>query len=202
MQAAWELLNLSIEEMVQASRNSLANVVDLSAGSITDQNIQARVRGMLLMALSNQMGHLLLSTGNKSENAVGYTTLYGDMCGGYNLLKDIYKTQVYELASWREVPKSIIDRAPSAELCFNQVDQDNLPDYALLDQILFHLIERNLSISEITAKGYELKLVERIFTLLTKSEYKRKQSCPGPIVSICSLSKDRRYPITNHFTNK
>ena len=196
-----ELLNLSIEEIVQTTRNTLAHVIELLAGSVTDQNIQARSRGLLLMALSNQLGYLLLSTGNKSENAVGYGTLYGDMCGGYNLLKDVYKTQVYELALWKGLPRSIINKAPSAELHSNQTDQDDLPDYKILDQILFHLIEENLSIKEVSSKGYDLKLVEKIFTMLKKSEYKRKQSCPGPIISVCSLSKDRRYPITNHFNN-
>lgn len=196
-----ELLNLPIELVANSTRNSLSNIINLTDGSLTDQNIQARIRGLLLMALSNQMGCLLLSTGNKSENSVGYSTLYGDMCGGYNLLKDIYKTDVYKLASWLKLPESIIKKAPSAELHYNQKDQDNLPEYHILDEILFGLIEENLSIKEVSTKGFEIPLVKRIFNMLKKSEYKRRQSCPGPIISTCSLSKDRRYPMTNHFEN-
>lgn len=196
-----ELLNLSIEPATNSARKSLSSVINLIDGSLTDQNIQARMRGLLLMALSNQTGYLLLSTGNKSENAVGYATLYGDMCGGYNLLKDIYKTDVYKLASWLRLPESIIKKAPSAELHSNQKDQDSLPEYNILDAILFGLIEENLSIKQVSAKGFETQLVKKIFNMLKKSEYKRKQSCPGPIISTCSLSKDRRYPMTNHFEN-
>ena len=191
-----ELLSLPIEPIAIATRTTLSSINEPTAGSITDQNIQARIRGLLLMAISNQHGYLLLSTGNKSENAVGYATIYGDMCGGYNPLKDVYKTQVYQLSRWRGLPESIIDKAPSAELAFNQTDQDNLPDYNLLDKI-----EDNLGIAETSNKGYDLQLVSKIFGLLKKSEYKRRQACPGPIISSCSLSKDRRYPLTNHFNN-
>lgn len=196
-----ELLDISIEPLVETIRKTLDQHINFKEATITDQNIQARARGILLMALSNQYGYLLLSTGNKSENAVGYTTLYGDMCGGYNLLKDLYKTQVYALSKWRNLPKSIIEKAPSAELHPNQKDQDFLPDYETLDKILFHFIEENLSISQVCDRGYPLEIVKKIFLLLKSSEYKRRQSCPGPIVSTCSLSKDRRYPITNHFMN-
>lgn len=196
-----KLLDIPIEELVSTIRNILVDKIDLKETSITDQNIQARSRGLLLMALSNQYGYLLLSTGNKSENAVGYTTLYGDMCGGYNLLKDLYKTQVYAISKWRNLPISIINKAPSAELHPNQKDQDSLPEYEILDQILHHLIEENLSIEQVVKKGYDLALVKKIFIMLKNSEYKRFQACPGPIISTCSLSKNRRYPITNHFIN-
>ncbi|OYW67284.1 MAG: hypothetical protein B7Z24_07735, partial [Pseudomonadales bacterium 32-42-5] len=148
------LTDLSIEKITDAARFSLATLIDLSPGSITDQNIQARARGLLLMGLSNQLGALLLSTGNKSENAVGYATLYGDMCGGFNPIKDVYKTQVYALATYRKLPQSVITKHPSAELYFNQKDQDTLPDYNLLDKILYHLVEEDLSISAISLKGY------------------------------------------------
>lgn len=197
-----EILNLSIEDIAKITRLTLSESgSELKSGSLADQNIQARIRGLLLMALSNQYGYLLLSTGNKSENAVGYATIYGDMCGGYNIIKDVYKTQVYDLAKWRKLPKSIIDKAPSAELFIDQKDQDNLPEYEILDKILFGLIEEKLSISEISDRGYDFELVKKIFNLLKKSEYKRKQSCPGPIISTFSLSKDRRYPIVNNFDN-
>ena len=197
-----QILNLSIEEIANVTRLTLTDCGnELKAGSLADQNIQARIRGLLLMALSNQHGYLLLSTGNKSENAVGYATIYGDMCGGYNIIKDVYKTQVYELSKWRKLPESIINKAPSAELFTDQKDQDNLPQYEILDKILFWLIEENLGIYDISKKGYDFKLVKNVFNLLQKSEYKRNQSCPGPIISKCSLSRDRRYPIVNKFDN-
>ncbi|MEK6733606.1 MAG: NAD+ synthase [Pseudomonadota bacterium] len=196
-----ELKNIPIEEITNSIRKTLSNSIDLEQGSITDQNIQARTRGLLLMSLSNQLGFLLLSTGNKSENAVGYSTLYGDMCGGFNPLKDIYKTQVFELAKYRKLPKEIIEKAPSAELCYDQKDQDSLPEYILLDKILFHLIEENLSKKEIIAKGYDSVIVEKISYLLKRAEYKRRQSAPGPIISTRSLNLERRYPITNSYKN-
>ena len=189
-----ELLDIPIEESTKAIKASLSHIAKLEPGSLTDQNIQARMRGIMLMSLSNQFGYLLLSTGNKSENAVGYATLYGDMCGGFNVLKDLYKTQVYELSKYRALPKSIIEKAPSAELHHNQKDQDILPDYDLLDKILFSLIEENLSLEEIE---YDKEIVIKIYNLLKKSEYKRRQSCPGVIISTRALTNDWRYPITN-----
>ena len=197
-----EILNIPIEGISSITRRALSDSGNqLESGSLADQNIQARIRGLLLMALSNQYGYLLLSTGNKSENAVGYATIYGDMCGGYNIIKDIYKTQVYDLSKWRNLPESIINKAPSAELFTDQKDQDSLPEYEILDKILFCLIEEKLSVYETSNKGYDFELVKSIFNLLQKSEYKRKQSCPGPIISTFSLSKDRRYPIVNKFDN-
>ncbi len=196
-----DLINLPIEGIAEEIRRTLSKAVELKDGSLTDQNLQARTRGIILMALSNQYGHLLLSTGNKSENAVGYATLYGDMCGGFNLLKDLYKTQIYELAKWRNLPEAIINKMPSAELFYNQTDQDTLPEYELLDKILYCLIEENLSIHETCKKGYSFAIVNEVFNMLKKAEFKRKQSCPGPIISLRSLSKDRRHPITNGFSN-
>ena len=188
-----KLITMPIEKVANSVRNSLTKHPE--PGSLTDQNIQARTRGILLMALSNELNYLLLSTGNKSENAVGYATLYGDMCGGYNPLKDVYKTQVFELAKYRKIPESIINKSPSAELHFNQTDQDNLPDYQILDDILYHLIEKD----QRHMHGYEKQLVEHIYNLVKKAEYKRRQSCLGPIISMKSLSKGRRYPVTNLF---
>ncbi len=167
-------------------------------------NLQARLRAVILMGLSNRYGSLLLSTGNKSEIAVGYSTLYGDSCGAYNVLKDIYKTQVYELANWRNeqspaIPKRSISKAPSAELKPNQLDADNLPPYDILDDILAKHIEGRMSAQEIIAAGYEQKIVEKVLRLVRLSEYKRSQSCLGVKISPMLFGKDRRYPVTNKF---
>ena len=165
-------------------------------------NVQARLRGMTLMAISNKFGWLLLSTGNKSEIAVGYTTLYGDSCGGYNVIKDLYKTQVYQLARWRNkqglvIPARSITKAPSAELAPGQKDQDQLPPYDVLDKILALHIEGRMSAEEIVAKGYAKKIVEKVLKMVRTSEYKRRQSCPGVKLSPMLFGKDRRCPLTN-----
>lgn len=165
-------------------------------------NLQARLRAIILMGLSNNYGSLLLSTGNKSEIAVGYSTLYGDACGAYNVLKDVYKTQVYELANWRNtkslaIPANSISKAPSAELKHGQKDEDNLPPYDILDDILKKHIEGRMGAQEITAHGHDKQLVEKILRLVRISEYKRKQSCPGVKISSMLFGKDRRYPLTN-----
>lgn len=167
-------------------------------------NIQARLRGMILMAISNRFGWMLLSTGNKSELSVGYSTLYGDSCGGYNVLKDVYKTQVYALANWRNaqgevIPQRSIDKAPSAELAPNQKDEDQLPPYAMLDDILFHHIEQRESAKEIVAKGFDEAIVSKVLRMVRLSEYKRRQSCPGVKLSSMLYGKDRRFPLTNKF---
>jgi NAD+ synthase len=167
-------------------------------------NIQARLRGITLMAVSNRFGFMLLSTGNKSEVAVGYTTLYGDSCGGYNVLKDLYKTQVYELANWRNtkgraIPERSITRPPSAELAPGQKDEDQLPPYSMLDQILAHHIEGRLSVEEIVALGFPEEVVRKVVKMVRLSEYKRRQSCPGVKLSPMLFGKDRRYPMTNKF---
>jgi NAD+ synthetase len=165
-------------------------------------NIQARIRGQILMALSNKTSFMLLSTGNKSEIAVGYTTLYGDACGGYNVIKDLYKTKVYELANWRNrqgavIPQNSITKPPSAELKPGQLDQDQLPPYDVLDAILALHLEQRYSASEIISKGYEKTVVDKVLRMVRLSEYKRRQSCPGVKLSPMLFGKDRRYPLTN-----
>jgi NAD+ synthase len=199
---------IPIEVAVDAVRTTIPPTND-----ITDQNMQARMRGLILMAISNNTGALLITTGNKSELAVGYATLYGDMCGAYNPIKDIYKTAIYKLCYWRNqnipenslinstkiIPENILDKAPSAELKSNQTDQDNLPPYELLDQILYQLIEQNMSQEDIIAAGFEQNIVEKIIKLLHAAEFKRQQSAPGAKISKMSFNIDRRYPITNKF---
>jgi NAD+ synthase len=167
-------------------------------------NMQARLRGLTLMSISNRFGSLLLSTGNKSEIAVGYTTLYGDSCGGFNVLKDVYKTQVYHLAHWRNtqgqvIPARSISKAPSAELAPGQTDQDQLPPYDVLDVILTHHIEGRLGAADIAAIGFAPELVTKILKMVRMNEYKRRQSCPGVRVSPMMFGKDRRFPLTNTF---
>jgi NAD+ synthase len=171
---------------------------------LTAENIQSRIRGMTLMALSNQHGSMLLSTGNKSEMAVGYATLYGDMCGGFNALKDVYKTDVFALARWRNaqdhiIPERIITRPPSAELAPNQKDEDSLPAYNILDKILHGLIEERLRVSEITEQGFDKGIVEKVQKLLKRAEYKRRQAPPGVKITSLAFGRERRMPITNRF---
>jgi NAD+ synthase len=180
---------------------------------VTEENLQARVRGVLLMALSNKFGELLVTTGNKSEMSVGYATLYGDMCGGYSVLKDVYKTEVYALSRWRNehlpegalgprgrvIPESSITKAPTAELRPNQTDQDSLPPYDVLDAILQGLIEDERSVEEIVARGFPRDVVVRVQRLLYAAEYKRRQAPPGVKITRKSFGRDRRYPLTNAF---
>ncbi|HEX7348184.1 MAG TPA: NAD+ synthase [Rhodanobacteraceae bacterium] len=194
-------LDLPIGPTVDAAGATLASACGELA-DLTAQNLQARTRGLLLMALSNQTGQLLLTTGNKSEMAVGYATLYGDMCGGYAPLKDVYKTQVYALAEWRNsagevIPRAVIERAPSAELRADQTDQDSLPPYAVLDGILARCIEGAESQAEIVAAGYAPGDVQRVVRMLYRAEFKRRQAAPGPRVSSCAFGRERRYPISN-----
>jgi len=174
----------------------------------TEENLQSRTRGVMLMALSNKHGKLLLATGNKSEMAVGYCTLYGDMCGAYAPLKDVYKTVVYRLARWRNaqavrageaerIPPAVIDRPPSAELRDNQTDQDSLPPYDELDAILERFIEREQSQAEIVAQGFHADVVRRVVRLVLLNEFKRRQSAPGPRVTTRAFGRERRYPITS-----
>ena len=179
----------------------------------TEENIQARIRGLILMAISNKLGKMVLTTGNKSEMSVGYATLYGDMCGGFSVLKDVYKNKVYELCKWRNkhwearflgpkgkvIPATIIDKVPSAELRPDQSDQDNLPPYDELDDILNCLIEQELSNEEITDRGHNEELVKRIRSLLYLAEYKRRQGPPGVKITGKAFGRDRRYPITNGY---
>ena len=168
---------------------------------VTEENLQARTRGTLLMALSNKFGSLVLTTGNKSEMATGYATLYGDMAGGFAVLKDVPKTLVYRLANYRNslsavIPQRIIDRPPSAELRADQTDQDSLPPYDELDAILYAYVEQDLSLVEIVAQGYSVDTVARVMRLVDRAEYKRRQAPPGPRITSRNFGKDRRYPIT------
>ena len=171
---------------------------------ITEQNIQARIRGMILMAYANKFNGMVLATGNKSEMAVGYSTIYGDMVGGFSVLKDVPKTMVYKIANeinYKEniIPQRIIDRAPSAELTENQLDEDSLPVYEILDKIIDLHIEKNFSEKELIKFGFSTKLVKKVVKLIKVNEFKRRQSAPGPKITSKAFSKDRRYPITNRF---
>jgi NAD+ synthase len=180
---------------------------------ITEENLQARARGTLLMAISNKTGAMVVTTGNKSEMSVGYATLYGDMNGGFNPIKDLYKTEVFRLSSLRNswkplgalgpsgevIPPNIITRPPTAELRENQTDQDSLPPYDVLDAILERLVEREETLASIVADGFDRELVARIDRLLNIAEYKRRQAAPGVKVTSRNFGRDRRYPITNRF---
>ncbi|MFN4281137.1 MAG: NAD+ synthase [Alphaproteobacteria bacterium] len=205
--------SISIEPAMQAFGAMLAPHFAGAPPNIAEENIQARARGLTLMALSNKFGHMVLSTGNKSEMSVGYATLYGDMCGGYNVLKDVYKTQVFALSRWRNahmlqdakgphgavMPERVISKPPTAELRPNQKDEDSLPPYATLDAILHHLIEDDMGIEEIAAQGFERATAARVWRMLTLAEYKRRQAPPGVKITRRTLSRERRYPITNRF---
>ena len=176
---------------------------------VAEENIQARLRGVILMALSNKFGWMLLSTGNKSENAVGYATLYGDMAGGFAVIKDVPKTLVWELARWRNaqagrdlIPEHIIIKPPSAELRPNQLDTDSLPPYDILDAILEMYIEEDRSLEEIIAAGYEKTLVARVIRMVDRNEYKRRQAAPGVKITVRAFGKDRRLPITNRYRQR
>lgn len=179
--------------------NAFETTIDNLSG-LAHENMQSRLRGNILMTLSNQMaGAIVLTTGNKSEMATGYATLYGDMCGGYNPLKDIYKTTVFALAKWRGLPESIISRPPTAELREGQADQDSLPPYDVLDPILKALIEQDLSPAEAAALGHDRATVDRVARLVDMAEYKRKQAAPGPKITTRAFARERRYPITQRF---
>ena len=199
-----EYFDLPISAACDAFTTTLAPACG-EPNDLTAQNLQSRSRGVLLMALSNQTGKLLLTTGNKSEMAVGYATLYGDMCGGYAPLKDVYKTQVYALARWRNrsaggrdvIPQAVIERAPSAELRADQTDQDSLPPYDVLDGMLVRCIEGAESQAEIVAAGHDPEDVQRVVRMLYVSEFKRRQAAPGPRVSTCAFGRERRYPISS-----
>ncbi len=191
--------SIPITDPLTAFENTVPNLSGLA-----HENAQSRIRGLILMSLSNSSGHMVLTTGNKSEMAVGYATLYGDMCGGFNVLKDVYKTQVYDLArhinaEGEIIPARILTRAPTAELRDNQTDQDSLPPYDILDAILRGLIEEDLSVEEIIARDHDRKTVLKIWHMLDRAEYKRRQSAPGPKITAKAFGKDRRYPLTNGF---
>ncbi len=204
---------LEIQPSVNAVEAALAGVFAGRERDVTEENLQARIRGVMLMGLSNKFGELLVTTGNKSEMSVGYATLYGDMCGGYSVLKDIYKTEVYALSRWRNehvpegalgppgpvIPESSITKAPTAELRPNQKDQDSLPPYDELDAILNGLVEEEQSVAEIVARGFARETVTRVQRLLYLAEYKRRQAPPGVKITRKSFGRDRRYPLTNAF---
>jgi NAD+ synthase len=208
-----QLDTIAISPMVEAGEGSLAPLFAGRARDITEENIQSRIRGTLLMALSNKLGHMLVTTGNKSEVSVGYATLYGDMNGGYNPIKDIYKTDVFALCRWRNrskplggkgpeglvIPVSIIEKPPSAELREDQKDEDSLPPYDILDGILMALVEDECGFDDMVARGFAPETVKQIEHLLYVSEYKRRQSAPGPKIGRRNFGRDRRYPITNGF---
>jgi NAD+ synthase (glutamine-hydrolysing) len=200
------LLTLPIEQPFQGFLDALAEAFDGTEVDTTEENLQSRTRGALLMALSNKFGGLLLTTGNKSEYAVGYATIYGDMAGGYAPIKDLYKTEVFALARWRNVvagspviPAAVIARPPSAELRENQKDADSLPPYDVLDAILLRHVDQEQSRDEIVAAGFDDDTVDRVLRLVRISEWKRHQAAPGPKVSHRAFGRERRYPITNGY---
>jgi NAD+ synthase len=211
-----EIVTLPIADGVSAFEGTLAPLFADRQPDTTEENLQARARGILLMALSNKFGWMVLTTGNKSEMSVGYATLYGDMCGGYSVLKDVYKTTVFALAAWRNralpdgalgpegpvIPAAIIEKPPTAELRPNQTDQDSLPPYDVLDAILLGLVEREEPAATIADRGFPLALVKRVQHMLYIAEYKRRQAPPGVKISRRNLSRDRRYPITNAFRDQ
>lgn len=201
---------ISIREAFETFKNSLSTQFEGRAEDTTEENLQARIRGVMLMALSNKFGGLLLTTGNKSEVAMGYSTLYGDMCGGFGPLKDVFKSDAFELAHWRNaqdsrwgvvnpIPLRIITRPPSAELREDQTDQDSLPPYEMLDAILRLRMELNQSAAQIVDAGFPADRVDQVVRLLRINEYKRRQAAPGPKITARVFGKDWRYPITNGY---
>ncbi|MDT1060373.1 NAD+ synthase [Paracoccus sp. CPCC 101403] len=207
---------VQIDGARDAVGDALAHLMAGTTPDITEENIQSRLRGVMLMAISNKFGELLLTTGNKSEVAVGYATIYGDMAGGYNPIKDLYKTRVFQTCRWRNanhrdwmmgpagevVPPRIISKPPSAELRPDQKDEDSLPPYEVLDAILEGLVEKDLSLKDLVAQGFEPETVKRVETLLYGSEWKRFQSAPGPRISTKAFWLDRRYPLVNRWRDR
>jgi NAD+ synthase len=208
-----KLDEIEIKPVMDAFDKMLAPLFKGREQDVTEENIQSRVRGNLLMAISNKLGHMVLTTGNKSEMSVGYATLYGDMCGGYSVLKDVYKLDVFKLCHWRNanypydvmgpkghvIPEQIITKPPSAELKLDQTDQDSLPPYEVLDAILQSLIEDELGVDEIAALGFDPETIRRVWRMLDLAEYKRRQAPPGVKLTRRAFGRDRRYPITNGF---
>ncbi|MCL0058068.1 NAD(+) synthase, partial [Dehalococcoidales bacterium] len=200
------LITIPIDKAFQAYLEMLAKAFEGTEPNVAEENIQARIRGNILMAFSNKFGWLVLTTGNKSEMATGYTTLYGDMAGGFAVIKDVPKTMVYELARYRNslagselIPSSILDKQPSAELKPNQRDTDTLPPYDLLDPVLTAYVEEDKSVEQIIAMGFDKEVVEQIAQLVNKSEYKRRQAPPGIKITPRAFGRERRLPITNWF---
>ena len=207
---------VAIAPAVEGFSEGLSGLFAGTDSGVTEENLQSRARGTILMAISNKFGAMVATTGNKSEMSVGYATLYGDMNGGFNPIKDLYKTQVYRLAAWRNanrpdgllgpegevIPVNIIDKVPTAELRENQTDQDSLPPYDVLDDILECLVENEMSVGDIEARGHDRELIHRIEHLLYIAEYKRRQSAPGVKITRKNFGRDRRYPITNRFRDR
>lgn len=198
---------IPIEPIFKTCLESLASEFKGLPTDITEENLQARCRGMILMALSNKTKAIVLSTGNKSEMAVGYATLYGDMAGGFCVLKDVFKTMVYRLVEYRNklspiIPQRIITRAPSAELAENQLDQDSLPPYPILDAILECYVEKDCSMQQIIAEGFEPEVVKKVLNMVDNNEYKRRQAPPGVRITARAFGRDRRYPITSKFSRE
>jgi NAD+ synthase len=205
-----------IAEPVEGFAHALIPLFEGTHGGITEENLQSRARGTILMAVSNKFGSMVVTTGNKSEMSVGYATLYGDMNGGFNPIKDLYKMQVYALSAWRNghvppgalgpsgevIPQNIIDKAPSAELRENQTDQDSLPPYPALDDILECLVENEMDVASIVARGHDPEIVRKVENLLYIAEYKRRQAAPGVKITKKNFGRDRRYPITNRFRDR
>ncbi|MDC6476925.1 NAD+ synthase [Methylophilaceae bacterium] len=196
--------NISIQKHIKNFEVTFKKDFEGLEKDITEQNIQARIRGMILMAYANKFDGMVLATGNKSEMAVGYSTIYGDMVGGFSILKDVPKTMVYKIANeinYKEniIPQRIIDRAPSAELTENQLDEDSLPSYEILDKVIDLHIEKNFSEKDLIKFGFSTKLVKKVVKLIKINEFKRRQSAPGPKITSKAFTKDRRYPITNRF---
>ncbi len=208
-----QLDDISIGPAIEAFGTMLQPIFEDRPSDFTEENIQARNRGLILMAMSNKLGHMLLTTGNKSEMSVGYATLYGDMCGGISVLKDVYKMDVFALCKWRNqnypdgvlgpdgrvMPERVITKPPSAELRPDQKDQDSLPEYEVLDDILQCLIEREMSIAEIESRGHDAETIQSVWRMLDLTEYKRRQAPPGVKLTGRAFGRDRRYPITNSF---
>mgnify|MGYP001816689126 CR=1 FL=1 len=195
---------IAIEGPLSGFEEALSGPFAGTEPDVTEENLQARVRGTILMALSNKHGGLVLATGNKSEYSVGYATLYGDMVGGYAPLKDVFKEAVYRLAAWRNrdgevIPRSTIDKPPSAELRPDQQDTDSLPPYSVLDPILEAYVEDDRTPASIVEEGFDRETVERVVALVDRSEYKRRQAAPGVRITEKALGRDRRLPITNRF---
>ncbi|NPA53904.1 MAG: NAD(+) synthase, partial [Aquificae bacterium] len=202
-----ETFTFPIKEIFEKYMDILAPVFEGYDWDTTEENLQARIRGNLLMALSNKFGWIVLATGNKSEMSVGYATLYGDMVGGFAVLKDVYKTKVYELAEYRNsispvIPKRVIEKPPSAELRPNQKDEDELLPYPILDEIIRLYVEEDLPVEDIIKRGFEKEAVEKIVRMIDQNEYKRRQAPIGIRITKRAFGKDRRMPITNKFVEK
>ncbi|MEQ9529700.1 MAG: NAD(+) synthase, partial [Parvibaculaceae bacterium] len=205
-----------IEAPVSGFMETLGPLFEGTQSDTTEENLQSRSRGVILMAISNKFGSMLLTTGNKSEVSAGYATIYGDMNGGFNPIKDLYKTRVFRMSNWRNthmpkgclgpngrvIPERIITRPPSAELRPDQKDEDSLPPYEQLDDILHCLVEEEMSVRDIVARGHDRDLVKRVEHLLYISEYKRRQAAPGVKVTARNFGRDRRYPIVNGFRDQ